>query len=53
MIKIIKYFLESIIVYFFFIIIKIIGLNLSRKIFSTIFKIIGPIFKSGNIYGFV
>ena len=49
MIKIIKYFLESIIVYFFFIIIKIIGLNLSRKIFSTIFKIIGPIFKSGKI----
>ncbi len=32
MIKIIKYFFQAIIVYFFFIIIKLIGLKLSRKL---------------------
>ena len=49
MIKIIKYFLEAIIIYLFFFIIKLIGLFLSRKIFSIIFKMIGPIIKSNKI----
>ena len=49
MIKMIKYFLQSIFVYFFFIIGRIIGLNLSRKLFSNLFSIIAPIFKSKKI----
>ena len=45
-IKVVKYFVQAIFVYFFFIIIKIIGLNLSRKIFSFLFNTIGPYIKS-------
>ena len=45
----IKYFLQSIFVYFFFTIGRIIGLNLSRKLFSILFSIIAPIFKSKKI----
>jgi len=45
-IKVVKYFVQAIFVYFFFIIIKIIGLNLSRKIFSFLFNRIGPYIKS-------
>lgn len=47
--KIIKYLIESLFIYIFFIIIKIIGLNLSRKVFSFIFKIIGPLIKSKKL----
>jgi lauroyl/myristoyl acyltransferase len=46
MIKIIKYFFQTVIIYLFFIIIKIIGLNLSRKLFSFLFNKIGPLIKS-------
>ncbi len=49
MIKIIKYFLQSIFVYFFFTIGRVIGLNLSRKLFSILFSFIAPIFKSKKI----
>ena len=49
MIKKINYFIQSILVYFFFIIGRILGLSLSRKIFSFIFMFIGPIFKSKKI----
>jgi len=49
MIKMIKYFLQSVFVYFFFIIGRIIGLNLSRKLFSNLFCVIAPIFKSKKI----
>jgi len=49
MIKILKYFVQSIIVYLLFIIGKIIGLKLSRKIFSNLFLFIGPFFKSRKI----
>ena len=42
MIKILKYFVQSIIVYLLFIIGKIIGLKLSRKIFSNLFLFVGP-----------
>tara|TARA_B100000242_G_C42971046_1_gene450558 strand:+ start:220 stop:1065 length:846 start_codon:yes stop_codon:yes gene_type:complete len=49
MIKIIKYFFQSIIVYLFYLIGKIIGLNFSRKIFSNLFLLVGPFFKSRKI----
>ena len=45
-IKIIKYFFQAILIYFFFVIIKIIGLTLSRKFFSFLFNLIGPLIKS-------
>ena len=44
--KIIKYFIQAFIIYTFFIIIKILGLNISRKLFAKIFQIIGPLIKS-------
>ena len=46
MIKILKYFTQAVVIYLFFLIIKIIGLKLSRKVFSKIFITFGPIFKS-------
>ncbi len=49
MIKTIKYFFEAFFVYSFFLIGKLIGLSLSRKVFSFIFKIIGPIIRSNEI----
>ena len=49
MIKIIKYFFQSIIIYLFFIFIKIIGLKFSRKFFSFFFNKIGPVIKSKKI----
>ena len=47
--KIIKYFLEAILVYFLFFLIKIIGLNLARKIISNLFLIFGPLIRSDKI----
>ena len=49
MIKIIKYFFQSIVIYLFFIFIKIIGLKFSRKFFSFFFNKIGPVIKSKKI----
>ena len=49
MIKIINYFLQSIVIYLFFIFGRVLGINLSRKVFSTFFSIVGPLFKSKNI----
>jgi KDO2-lipid IV(A) lauroyltransferase len=49
MIKTVKYFLQAIVVYFFFIFIRLIGLKLSRKFFSYIFNIIGPLIKSNKV----
>ena len=49
MMKLIKYFLEAMLVYFFLIIGKLIGLYRARKLFSFIFKKIGPFIKSRNI----
>ena len=46
MIKYINYFFQSIIIYIFFFIGRILGLTNSRKIFSNLFRIVGPIFKS-------
>jgi KDO2-lipid IV(A) lauroyltransferase len=48
MIKIIKYFFEAIFIYLFFLIAKLIGINFSRKLFSSIFKIIGPLIRSNT-----
>ena len=49
MIKIIKYFFEAVILYVFFLIIKIIGLKYSRSFFSLLFKNIGPKIRSNSI----
>jgi KDO2-lipid IV(A) lauroyltransferase len=48
MMKMIKYFFEAFIVYLFFIIAKIIGLTLSRHLFSLLFKNIGPLIRTNN-----
>ena len=44
--KIIKYLIQAFIIYAFFILIKILGLNISRRLFAKIFQIIGPLIKS-------
>ena len=44
--KIIKYFIQAFIIYTFFILIKILGLNISRRLFAKIFQMIGPLIKS-------
>ncbi len=49
MIKTIKYFFQALIIYSFFLIIKILGLIISRKLFSYIFSKIGPLIKSDNV----
>ena len=46
MLKILNYFFQSILIYFFFLFGRIIGLKISRRIFSTLFLFLGPIFKS-------
>ena len=49
MIKKINYFFQSIFVYLFFLIGRIVGIKLSRILFSILFIFLGPIFKSKNI----
>ena len=49
MIKIIYYFLQSLFIYLFFLIGKIIGLKLSRTLFSNFFLKIGPFVKSSVV----
>ena len=49
MIKILKYLTQSIIVYFFFILGRILGLKISRLFFSKFFQFLGPKFKSKKI----
>ena len=46
--KTIKYFFEALVVYSFFLVAKLIGINSSRKVFSIIFKKIGPVIRSNN-----
>ena len=46
MIKVIKYFIQSLIIFLLFFIGRIVGITLSRKIFSSLFLLIGPFFKS-------
>ena len=47
--KIMKYLFQSIIIYLFFIIGKIIGIKLSRSLFGYLFKKVGPLFKSKKV----
>jgi KDO2-lipid IV(A) lauroyltransferase len=49
MIKIINYFIQSLLIYSFFIIGRFLGLRVSRKIFAGLFLIIGPLFKSKKV----
>ena len=49
MIKLINYFFQALIIYLFFLICRILGLNISRKIFSNLFLLVGPLFKSKKI----
>ncbi len=49
MIKNFNYFLQAVLIYLFFFISRIIGIQISRKIFSFIFCLVGPIFKSKKI----
>jgi Kdo2-lipid IVA lauroyltransferase/acyltransferase len=49
MTKIISYFFQSIFIYIFFFIGRILGLKISRIIFAYSFSIIGPFFKSKKI----
>ncbi len=49
MIKFFNYFIQSFVIYFLLLIGRIFGLKLSRKLFSLIFSIIGPFFKSKKI----
>jgi len=47
--KIISYFLQSILIYLFFFIGRLLGLKISRKLFSNLFLLIGPLFKSKKV----
>ena len=47
--KIINYFLQSILIYFFFITGRLLGIKISRKIFANLFFLVGPLFKSSKI----
>ena len=49
MTKIIKYFFQSIIVYLLFLVGRILGLTISRKLFAALFIFLGPILKSNKI----
>ena len=47
--KKIKYFFQFFFIILLFLIFKILGLNLARKISSSIFKNLGPLFRSYNL----
>ncbi len=47
--KFLKYFTQALIIYFFILLIFILRLRISRKIFSKIFQKIGPLVKSNKI----
>ena len=49
MTKIFNYLLQSIIIYFFFIIGRLLGIKLSRQLFSFIFSKVAPLFKSKRV----
>ena len=49
MIKLFNYFIQSILIYIFFLIGRMIGLNQSRKLFAFVFLKTGMLFKSKNI----
>ena len=49
MLKKINYFFQAIIIYIFFLVGRILGIKISRKIFSWLFIYLGPLFKSKRI----
>ena len=49
MIKILNYLIQSLLIYIFFFIGRILGLKIGRRFFSLIFSLIGPNFKSKKI----
>ena len=49
MIKYTKYFFQSSLIYLFFIIGRMLGLKISRKIFAYLFLFVGPLLKSKKI----
>ena len=49
MIKIIKYFLQTILILLFFFIGRILGLKISRIVFASFFSFIGPLFRSKKV----
>ncbi len=49
MTKIFRYLIEALLVYFFFLIGKLLGLKISRILFSNIFLKVAPLFKSKKI----
>ncbi len=49
MVKKVKYFFQSIIIFTFYVICRILGLKLSRIIFSNLFVLVGPLFRSKKI----
>ena len=49
MLKNFNYFLQAVIIYLFFIIGKLLGRHLSKKIFSYLFSKLGPFFKSKDV----
>ena len=49
MIKKINYFFQAVLIYLFFLIGRILGITISRKIFSVLFSFLGPLFKSKKI----
>ncbi len=49
MIKIFKYFIQSLVIYLFFLIGFIIRLKISRKIFSNLFRLVGSFLKSNKL----
>ena len=49
MIKKINYFFQALLIYFLFLVARILGIKTSRKIFSFLFSNLGPFFKSKKI----
>ncbi len=47
--KFLKYFFQSLIIYIFFLIIKVMGIKLSRWFFSKLFIVLGPKIRSNKI----
>ena len=47
--KTFKYFLQSIFIYLFFLMGRLLGLKISRKLFASLFSLVGPFFKSKTI----
>jgi Kdo2-lipid IVA lauroyltransferase/acyltransferase len=49
MIKIINYFLQSLLIYLSFFIGRVLGIQISRRLFSSLFSLLGPFFRSEKI----